>query len=135
MKTILIIGAGPSQVPAIRLAKSRGYRVVATDMSPTAEGFALVDEKGIASTRDVAATVAFARASHSVNAISGVMTMASESAVTVASVAEALGLPGQSPDAARNATHKVRRQQLFRERGVPSPIFSFAKDAKEACAR
>lgn len=135
MKSLLIIGAGPNQVPAIRLAKARGYRVVATDMDPNAEGFALCDETGVASTRDTEATIAFARSVHQGHPFSGVMTMASESAVTVACVAAALGLPGVPPEAAMNATHKVRRQLLFRERGIPSPHFSFASDAAEACAR
>ncbi len=134
-KNILIIGAGPNQLPAIRMAKHRGYRVVATDMDPKAEGFALADEAGLASTRDVAETISFVRRSHKQNPIDGVMTMASESAVTVARVTEALELPGLSPEAAENATNKVKRQVLFKEKNVPSPDFCFARTFDEACQK
>lgn len=131
-KSILIIGAGPNQLPAIRLAKQRGYRVVVTDMNPDADGFALADEAGIVSTRDPDQTIAFARQSHAQHPLNGVMTMASESAVTVARVAETLGLPGVDPQGAWNATHKVDRQKRFRTHGVPSPRFSEASTAADA---
>ncbi|MCG3148409.1 MAG: Phosphoribosylamine--glycine ligase [Verrucomicrobiae bacterium] len=125
---LLIIGAGPNQVPAIRLAKQRGYRVVVTDIDPKAEGFALADETGLASTRDADATVAFARQSHAKHPLTGVMTMASESAVTVAKVAAALGLPGLNPAAAWRATHKVERQRCWRAAGIAAPRFDEARD-------
>lgn len=129
---MLIIGAGPNQLPAIRLAKERGYRVVVTDMNLEAKGFALADESGAVSTRDVEETIAFAQQSHVKQPLDGVMTMASESAVTVARVAEALDLPGVDPQGAWNATHKVVRQKLFHQHGVPAPQFSEASTAEEA---
>lgn len=134
-RNLLIIGAGPNQLPAIRMAKSRGYQVVVTDMAPKAEGFPLADETGIVSTRDIAGTISFASLIHMRNPIDGVMTMASESAVTVARVAEVLGLPGLSPETAENATNKVKRQVLFKEKGVPSPDFRFARTFDEACEK
>ena len=133
--TILIIGAGPNQIPAIQMAKTRGYQVVATDMDPEAKGFPFADESGIVSTRDIEETISFAKHIHMRKSIDGVMTMASESAVTVARVAEALGLPGLSPEAAENATNKVKRQVLFKEKGVPSPDFRFARTLDEACEK
>ena len=129
---ILIIGAGPNQVPAIRLAKARGYRVAVTDMNPLAEGFALADVHGIASTRDADATIAFARVLHGQTPLSGVMTMASESAVTVARTAEALRLPGLLPDAAWRATNKVLRQKCWRTAGVSAPRFGEAETTEDA---
>jgi biotin carboxylase len=134
-RNLLIIGAGPNQLPAIRMAKERGYMVLATDMDPKAEGFSLADEAGHASTRDVAETIAFARRAHQQNPIDGVMTMASESAVTVARVAEALGLTGLAPEAAENATNKVKRQLIFKKKCVASPDFCFARTFTEACQK
>ncbi len=130
--TLLIIGAGPNQLPAIRLAKSRGYCVAVTDMNPAAEGFALADDHGIASTRDPEATIAYARALHARRPLTGVMTMASESAVTVARVAAALGLPGLDPDAAWRATNKVLRQESWRAAGIAAPRFGRAETVPEA---
>ncbi len=117
------------------MAKSRGYHVAVTDMDPEAEGFPLADETGIVSTRDVEGTISFAKRIHMRNPIHGVITMASESAITVARVTEALGLPGLSPEAAENATNKVKRQVLFKEKGVPSPVFRFARTLDEACQK
>jgi biotin carboxylase len=126
---LLIIGAGPNQVPAIRMAKERGLRVTAIDMNPEAAGFALADRRGIVSTRDVEKAVAFARTVRDEDGLDGVMTLASESAVTVAAVAEALGLPGLNLPAARRATHKVERQRCFQSAGVPCPTsFGAASD-------
>ena len=102
-------------------------------MDSNAVGFALADESGIASTRDIEQSVVFAKESHAKRPIDGVMTMASESAITVASVAKALGLPGLSLEAAENATNKIIRQRLFKKNGVPSPFFEFATSLEEAC--
>ena len=131
-KTLLIIGAGPNQIPAIRLAKKRGFRVAVTDMDPQAIGFEIADYHGVASTRDADKTIAVAKEFHQKHGIDGVMTMASESAVTVARVAEALGLPGVAPKAAWLASHKVDRQRAFHKHSVPSPKFCEAKSAEEA---
>lgn len=132
--TLLIVGAGPNQRPAIEFAKERGFRVVATDMNAEAVGFELADRTGVVSTRDVEATVEFAREVHREEPLDGVMTMASESAITVSRVADALGLPGVDPDAAFRATHKVERQRCFHEHGVPSPRFAWAETVEKATA-
>jgi len=130
-KTIFIIGAGPNQIPAIRMAKSRGFQAVVIDIDPQAEGFALADQHGLVSTRDVPATIEFARRINQIIKIDGVMTIASESAVTVASVAEALDLPGLGPKFAIWATDKVKRQKLFRKHNVPSPYFASATSVEQ----
>jgi biotin carboxylase len=134
-KTILIIGAGSNQVPAIRMAKERGLTVIASDANPQAEGFSLADESGVVSTRDVGGTIAFARYVKQGRGLDGVMTMASESAVTVASVAKSLGLPGLDPEAAHRASQKIVRQSRFLQSGVPAPRFAAACSAEEAIDR
>lgn len=131
---LMIIGAGPNQLPALRLARSRGYRVTVTDFDPEAIGFDEADEYGFVSTRDAAATVAFAQEVNARNPLHGVMTLASESAMAVASVAHALGLPGTSPDSAWLATHKVERQRAFLRAGVPAPLFRSAVSLDEGIA-
>lgn len=128
---LLVIGAGPNQVPAIRLAKDKGFFVVATDMDSNAEGSDLTDRFGVISTRDIEGSIAFARQVHTDNGLDGVMTMASESAVTVARIAEDLGLPGLNPQAAWRATHKVERQRCFKKYNIPSPRFDSATTITE----
>lgn len=133
-KHLMIIGAGPNQIPAIRMARSRGYRVTVTDFDPNAVGFAEADHHGVVSTRDADATVAFARALHDKEPLDGVMTLASESAVSVASVAEELGLPGTSRESAWLATHKVDRQRTFAAANIPAPGFQAASSLEEGVA-
>ena len=105
-------------------------------MNPQAVGVGEADDFGHVSTRDADATRDFALELHRRHPVSGVMTMASESSIAVAAVADALGLPGLDPDVARAATHKGRRQEVFRHAGVPSPRFSLVSSldqARQAC--
>ena len=119
-------------MPAIARAKARGYRVSVTDFNPDAEGFAVADEHAVISTRDVEKTIAFAKNLHRLQPLHGVMTIASESAMTVAGVAEALGLPGTSPRSARLATNKVERQEAFTAAGISTPRFFRVSSAAQA---
>lgn len=134
-KHLLILGAGPKQLPAIAFAKKRGFRVTATDQNRHAVGFDIADDFGIVSTRSVEETVSYAAELHSLYPLQGVMTLASESAIAVSEVAHKLGLPGLSPLAARRATHKVERQECFALSGVPAPRFARANSLESALAK
>lgn len=125
MKTLLIVSAGLEAVSGIQLAKSMGVHVVTSDLEPVAPGMAIADDKLVASTYDVEATVAEATRYHrEVRPIDGVMCIASDVPLTVASVAAALGLPGISLEAARLATEKLAMKERFAADGVPIPWFS-----------
>lgn len=125
MKTLLIVSAGVEAVSGIELAKSMGLHVVVSDMNPDAPGFAVADDQLLASTYDVDATVSAARAYHEqVRPLDGVMCIASDVPLTVASVATALGLPGIRVESARLATDKLAMKQRFAADGVPIPWFS-----------
>jgi len=60
-RTLLIVSGGAEALPGIRLAKRMGLHVVVSDGSPEAPGLAEADDRLIASTYDVAATVNSAR--------------------------------------------------------------------------
>ncbi|OGC22875.1 hypothetical protein A2291_00005 [candidate division WOR-1 bacterium RIFOXYB2_FULL_42_35] len=131
-KTILIIGAGIEQVPAIKLAKSMGLRVVVTDGNQSAPGFEWADDFAVISTYDCVKTVSFARDySQSKNRLDGVITVASDVPLTVAAVAQELGLPGHSLETAKIATHKLLMKEKFSEFGVPIPSFKEIRDVDE----
>lgn len=124
-KTLLIVSAGAEALPGIKLAKKLGLHVVASDAKPEAPCFALADDALVASTYDVEATVAAAsRYHHEVRPINGVMCIASDVPLTVASVAAALGLPGIPVESARLATDKLAMKQRFASDGVLIPWFS-----------
>ncbi len=131
---LLVVGAGLNQLGTIERAKRAGLRVTATDRDPEAAGFAVADDAVLASTRDPEETLAAIRPIHERTPIDGVMTIASESAVTVAAVAQALGLPGVGVEAARRATDKLARLAAFAAAGVPSARSATARSADDVRA-
>ncbi len=123
-KTLLIISGGTEAVPGIRLAAGRGLNVVVSDIAPDAPGFAFAHDRLIASTYNVEETVMAAKKYHqSVRPIDGVMCMAADVPGTVAAVADALGLPGLTMEAARLSSNKLEMKQVFAEKGIPIPWF------------
>ncbi|OGH62554.1 MAG: hypothetical protein A3G34_13270 [Candidatus Lindowbacteria bacterium RIFCSPLOWO2_12_FULL_62_27] len=123
MDTLLIIGAGVMQAPAIRIAREMGLRTVVTDYNPHAPGMTMADVPVVMSTRDVQGTVRVARDMHRTYPIRGCLTVGTDASVTVAAVCEALGLPGIRTDAAERATDKIKMRSAFKAAGVPSPRF------------
>lgn len=124
-KTLLIISGGVEALPAVELAKQQGFYVVVSDMNPDAPAFKVADDHLIASTYDVEETLDVARRYHNdVRRLDGVMCIASDVPLTVASVAAELDLPGIPVDAARLAMDKLAMKQKFASDGVPIPWFS-----------
>ncbi|RMH59815.1 MAG: ATP-grasp domain-containing protein [Candidatus Hydrogenedentota bacterium] len=131
--TILIVGAGPMQVPAINIAREMGLKTLVTDYNPDAVGLALADIPIVMSTKDVEGTVRVARQYR--HSLRGVLTVGTDASLTVAAVSGALGLPGIHYEAAENATHKVKMRRALREGGVAVPDFKGVwtiEEAKEA---
>ncbi len=123
-KTLLVISGGIEALPGIRIAKKMGLRVVVSDIDPRAPGFAEADDVIHASTYDVAGTVQAAVQYHkNVGPLHGVICIASDVPLTVASVAEALGLPGIPVEVGRLAMDKLAMKIRFAEDGVPVPWF------------
>lgn len=123
-KTLLVLGASSDQIHLIKTAQSMGLRVLAVDMNPESKGFAVADEHAVISTRDVPAICDFVDAHRRRgHRIAGVTTMGSDIPDIVASLAQHLGTPGISPEAARLATNKYDMKLRFRERGIPVPWF------------
>jgi biotin carboxylase len=129
-RTLLIVSGGAEAVPGIRLAKRMGLHVVVSDGSADAPGLAEADDALIASTYDVEATIGAAvEYSRTVRRLDGVMCIASDVPVTVASVAAAFGLPGIPLEAARLAADKIAMKERFVEQGIPVPWFAAVASA------
>ena len=84
---------------------------------PLAEQFFPVDLK------DTDALIELGHSLKNNGGLDGVFTAGTDFSLSVALVAEALGLPGHSVQAARLATDKLLMRRRFRECGVPSPGF------------
>jgi biotin carboxylase len=124
LKTLLIISGGIEAVPGIQRAKEMGLYVVVSDGSPTAPGFEYADDYIIVSTYNVDETVQKSKLYHeTVRQFDGVMCIASDVPLTVASVANELGLPGISIASAELAMDKMAMKIKFHKDGVPIPNF------------
>lgn len=69
---------------------------------------------------------------HAEQDFDGVLTFSESTVTTVALVAQALGLPGVSLDAAVNSRNKLRMRQAHERGGVPHPRFRFVTDLQDA---
>jgi len=134
-KTIMIIGGGLLQMPAILTAKKMGLQVIVTDYNSNALGMKDADIPIVMSTRDIEGSVRVAKAQNELTPISGVLTVGTDASMAVAAVANALNLPGIKFEDAEAATNKIKMRMRFKEHGVPSPnflpVWSLA-DAKKA---
>lgn len=124
-KTLLVISGGIDAADAARRAKELGYYVVVSDSDHLAPGFQFADSCLIADAYGVAETAAAAeRFSRKIRKIDGVICVAADAPLTAATVAQRLGLPGISLEAARLSQDKLAMKQRFSERGVPVPWFA-----------
>lgn len=129
-KNLLVVGGGIEAVPGLERAKQMGLHLVVSDRDREAPGFAVADDRLLASTYDIGATVAAARRYHrEVRRLDGVMCIASDIPMTVAAVAADLGLPGISEESARLSSDKLEMKLKFRRDGVPVPWFSLVESA------
>ena len=120
---MLLVSGGREAVPAIEEARRLGLRVLVSDASPTAPGIGLADAALLVSTYDADATVEAARAYAARHRIDAVLAVAADVPVTVAAVADALGLPGISLESAWLASDKVAMKQRLAAVGVAVPWF------------
>ena len=128
---ILIVSAGVMQIPALERARALGYYVIASDRNPDAPGFALADERLVLDVKDIERHVAWAREHGERIGLKGVFAGA-DVAVTVASVCEALGLPGVPVAVARRSNNKSEMKQCWLRDKIPTPWSAEAANLVEA---
>lgn len=107
-----------------------GCRVVAIDRNPEAAGRAAADAFEAVDIADAKSAIEVARR-HSIDAV---IPLSDYGVQTAAEVAAALGLPGNPPEVARNATSKARMRRLWEQAGVPSARFRVVRDLDAAIA-
>jgi len=123
-KTLFLVSGGAESIPGIQRAKNMGLHVVVSDINPNAPGFEIADDRVIADTYGIEKTVAAALHYHKrIKSIDGVICIASDVPLTVASVAHALGLPGIRIEVAQLASDKLAMKGRFVEKGVSIPWF------------
>jgi biotin carboxylase len=135
-KTIMILGAGTMQIPALTTAKKKGWRVIAMDGNPEAPGAGLADIFEPVDLKDTETLLERARHYKGTSGLDGVFTAGTDFSVSVAFIAENLGLPGIPVETAQNATNKARMRRLFALHGVPGPVsISCGPDGLDSLSR
>ncbi|HBE01532.1 MAG TPA: hypothetical protein DC049_03520 [Spirochaetia bacterium] len=137
-KTVLIIGGGLLQIPAIKSAKELGLFTIVADLDPVAEGMKLADYPLIISTRNADGIASFAAEFSKKKTIDAVFTAGTDVSVTVAKTQAALGLPGIKYEDALAASDKSLMRRRFADYHVNQPGFVSIKNYNEiekACSR
>lgn len=129
MKTVLIVGAGFGQLPAIKIAKEMGLKVVAVDQRADAPGMPIADYAYTVDTTDFESVLTIAKK----HQIDGLLTMQSDSPVpTIGYVNDTLGLAGVSLETALDCSNKVRMRKRLEKYQCNQPRFSVIKDLQQA---
>jgi biotin carboxylase len=124
----MVLGAAQHQTFTLNAIKAMGCRVVAIDRNPEAAGRTVADAFEAVDIADADRAIEVARR-HSIKAV---VPLSDYGVQTAAEVAAALGLPGNPPEVARNATSKARMRQLWERAGVPSARFRIVSDLDAA---
>ena len=128
MKSILILGAGVMQGPAIRIATGKGYRVHVADGNANATHASMAHRFIHVDLKD---KEALARVAAGIEGLVGVFTAGTDFSASVAWVAERLGLPGIPYEVALDASDKARMRRRLSAAGVPVPAFAFGTAADD----
>lgn len=130
-KTILFIGGGVETVAGVVHAQRMGMHVVVSDANPNAPAALAANDVLTASTYDIEGTIAAARQYQTRRPLDGVICVATDVPMTVASVADALDLPGISLESAGLSIDKLRMKEKFRDDGIPIPWFRSVRSVDE----
>lgn len=127
--SVLILGAGLMQRPAILSAKELGFNAVVIDANPNAESVPLADEFKKIDLKNKEEIFNYAKELKKTSDLKGIFTAGTDFSASVSYAAEKLGLPCHSYESALNATIKPRMRQCFDRSNVPSPkFFSLSND-------
>ena len=124
-KNLLIIGAGIEACEGIKIAKAMGLGLIVVDGNPQAPGFELADHVLRVSTYD---GDGIAQAAMDLvlsgTPVHGVIAMCADVPMSVAKVAQKLGLPGLSLQSAHWVADKLAMKEQLQKAGIPIPRFT-----------
>jgi biotin carboxylase len=129
VQTLMIVGAGAYQVPAIKMARNMGIHVVAVDRDPKAEGFEYAHESIPVDITDLEKCLEVAQSYQ----VKGVMTIASDLASkAVAYIVNEMGLIGPNMETTEILFDKGRFYSLLEKVALPFARCAEARSIKEA---
>ena len=123
--TILMLGAGLMQIPAIETAQCMGYTVIACDANDSALGRYHADTFWHIDLRDYEAIISRVRR----NSVDAIMTAATDFSYAVSYIAQACRLLSLPISVAQNASFKDTMRQCFDVSQVASPAYKVIENA------
>ncbi|WP_028768651.1 ATP-grasp domain-containing protein [Shewanella fidelis] len=128
-KNLLIIGAGIEACEGIKTAKAMGLTLIIADGNPQAPGLEMADWRIIASTYDGAAILEQVKAlAEQGITLDGAIAMCADVPMSVATVTNALGLPGLSIESAFWVSDKLAMKDRLKAEGVAIPRYADVSD-------
>lgn len=128
-KTLMIIGAGFGQLPAIKIANEMNLETIVVDKNPDAIGMKIADHAYAVDVIDIKEVIKVARKHN----IDGVITMQTDLPVpTVGAVVDALNLKGSGFEVAERCSNKIKTRVAFKNAGIPQPNFEVVNCLEEA---
>lgn len=121
--TILILGGGGMQIPAIKTAKEMGWIIIVADGISNVPGREFADYFENIDLKNSAEMIKAALKYKNSIGLDGVFTAGTDFSETVARVASAADLPGISIKASINASNKKKMREAFKLNNIPSPLF------------
>ncbi len=121
-KAIISLAAGEQQLLVINKAREMGYAVIAVDRDSEAPGFAFSDEKLCLSAYEPEPIIDRLQAFLDLYEFKAVLTRSSGPAViSVATIAQAFGLPGITPQVAETMVYKTDFIKACHRNSIPAP--------------
>lgn len=126
---VLVLGAGYWQIPLIITVQRLGYRAVAIDRNPDADGTEVADRFETVDITDAEGAIGLGK---ELGIIGAVTDQTDIPIPTLSKICEALNLPGPSSETAHNTTNKARMRLLAAEAGLKNPRYRVATSVDEA---
>lgn len=128
-KTVLIVGAGIGQVPAIKEANRLGYTTITVDKNPDAVGMNVADLAYEIDIIDYDSILEVAKKQN----IDAAITLQSDLPVPIIGrLNDELNLKGVTHEVANWCSNKIETRKRLKERGVPQPNFQIVSSYAEA---
>ncbi len=127
IKTILILGGGVMQLPALRIAKANGWKIILADGKKDPEGLVYADYFEHIDLKDKERMAEMAIKYLKSMGLDGVFTAGTDFSTTVAWVAEKCRMPGIPYDVAYSATDKFIMRQVMEDSGISMPHYAGIK--------
>lgn len=119
-KTLMIVGGGINEIPAVIIAKEKGITTIVIDQNPKALGLQDADVAILADIKDCHKILKIAEK----HQIDGIITVSIDVALkTVSYVAQMLSLPKLSSKAVEIATDKIKMRKCLTENRVSQPNY------------